>query len=312
MSFRQLLANAAPNKETVITLGVFDGVHLGHCHLLSRLTQLSRPQFSPAVLTFSNHPITVLKPGTQVGYLTSPDQKNRLIKAQGVDLVISLEFTREIAQFSAADFTLMLCDDLHMKGLVMGPDTAIGHNREGDYDYLQRRGKELGFWVERVEPLVVDGVTIKSRLIRTEITNGDVAAAARMLNRNFSLAGEVVLGDQRGRQLGFPTANLKVEGSMMLPGDGIYATWAVINGVRWLSATSIGIRPTFGLSERLVEVYVMDFDADIYGQNICVEFVSKLRDQETFANVDSLIVQINQDIADSRTVLAKDRGTQVA
>jgi len=312
MSFRQLLANAAPDKETVITLGVFDGVHLGHCHLLSRLVQLSRPQFAPAVLTFSNHPITVLKPGTEVGYLTSLEQRILLIKNQGLDLVISLEFTREIAQLSAADFTSILCDDLHMRGLVMGPDTAVGHNREGDFDYLQRRGKELGFWVEKVEPLLVDGVTIKSRLIRKEISDGEVAAAARMLNRNFSLTGEVILGDQRGRQLGFPTANLKLDGRMMLPGDGIYATWAIIEGVRWLSATSIGVRPTFGLSERMVEVYVMDFDADIYGKNVCVEFVSKLRDQETFANVDRLIEQINQDVADSRTVLAQDRGTQVA
>ncbi len=312
MSFRQLLANAAPDQETVITLGVFDGVHLGHCHLLSRLVQLSRPHFSPAVLTFSNHPITVLKPGTKVGYLTSTEHKNRLLKAQGLDLVISLEFTREIAQLSADNFTSILCDDLQMKGLVMGPDTAVGHNREGDFDYLQRRGKELGFWVEKVEPLVVDGVTIKSRLIRKEVSDGDVAAAARMLNRNYSLSGEVVLGDQRGQQLGFPTANLKVDGSMMLPGDGIYATWAVIDGVRWLSATSIGVRPTFGLSERLVEVHVMDFDADIYGENVCVEFVSKLRDQETFANVDRLIEQINEDVADSRTVLAQDRGSQVA
>ena len=312
MSFRQLLASNAPDNETVLTLGVFDGVHLGHCHLLRRLVELARPSFLPTVLTFSNHPITVLRPGTEVHYLTTAEQKVRLLKEQGIELVVSLEFTRELSQVSAHDFTAMLVDSLRMKGLVLGPDTALGRDRQGDFDFLRRRGDELGFWVEAVESFFQDVDPVKSHRIREDIAGGDVTAAARLLGRNFSLSGQVVLGDRRGRQLGFPTANLSTDRHLLSPGDGIYATWSVIDGVRYPSATSIGVRPTFGLAERLVEVYLIDFDADIYGQELCVEFVSKLRDQETFPDVGTLVDQINQDVADSRLVLAQDRGTHVA
>jgi riboflavin kinase/FMN adenylyltransferase len=312
MNLRQLLASAAPSKETVLTLGVFDGVHLGHCHLLRRLVQLSAPSFLPTVLTFSNHPLTVLRPGTRFSYLTTPEQKTGLLRDQGIEVIVSLEFTPELAQVSARDFTAMLVDSLRMRGMVLGPDTALGHNRKGDFDFLKQRGAELGFWVEAVEPLVVDGVPVKSRLIRAGISQGEVETGARLLNRKFALSGEVVLGDRRGKQLGFPTANLSVGSQMILPGDGIYATWAVIDGVRYPSATSIGVRPTFGLNERLVEVHVIDFDADLYGKEMWVEFVTRLRDQETFPNVETLVHQINQDVEDSRLALAQDRGTHVA
>ena len=312
MNFRQLLGSIASNRDTVLTLGVFDGVHLGHRHLLKRLVKLSEPPLVPTVLTFSNHPITVLRPGSQVAGLTTLDQKVHLIKEQGVELVITLEFTPELALVSATDFVATLVDTLQMTGLVLGPDTALGHNREGDYEFLRREGAALGFQVEAVEPFVVDGVPVKSRRIRDDIARGDVGACAGLLGRNYSLSGQVVVGDRRGKQLGFPTANLDIDEQLMLPGDGIYATWAVIDGVRYPSATSIGVRPTFGLTERLVEVHIMDFDQDIYGQWMSVEFVSKLRDQETFSSVETLIHQINQDVVDSRLVLAEDRGTHVA
>ena len=312
MNLRQLLGGPAPHKDTVLTLGVFDGVHLGHRHLLRRVVELSESSFLPTVLTFSNHPITVLRPGTQVAYLTSLEKKVPLLEEQGIELVIALEFTSELAQVSAQDFCIILLESLRMKGLVMGPDTALGHNREGDYQFLRRQGEELGFWVEVVEPFAVDGVTVKSRRIREQITQGDVEASARLLSRKYSLIGLVVLGDRRGKQLGFPTANLEIDAQLLLPGDGIYATWAIIDGVRHPSATSIGVRPTFGLTERLVEVHVIDFDVDLYGQRMSVEFVSKLRDQETFPNVETLVQQIKQDVADSRVTLGQDRGTPVA
>lgn len=312
MNFHQLLSSSAPGKETVLTLGVFDGVHLGHRHLLKRLVQLSSPSLLPTVLTFSNHPVTVLRPGVQMRYLTTLDHRIELLKQQGIELVIALEFTAELSQVSAHDFATMLVQYLGVKGLVLGPDATLGHNREGDYDYLRRKGEELGFWVEAVEPLLVDGAPVKSRSIREDITRGDVEAGARFLARKFSLVGLVVLGDRRGKQLGFPTANLRIDSELILPGDGIYATWAVIDGVRYPSATSIGVRPTFGLTERLVEVHLIDFDADIYDKQMCVEFVTKLRDQESFSNVDALIQQIGQDVTDSRQVLDRDRGTHVA
>jgi riboflavin kinase/FMN adenylyltransferase len=312
MNLRHQLASAAPNRETVLTLGVFDGVHLGHQHLLRRLVQLAGPSCMPAVLTFSNHPATVLRPGAHVGYLTTPEQKVRLIKEQGIELVVSLEFTLELAQVSAQDFSAMLVELLRTKGLVLGPDAALGHNREGTVDFLRRRGDELGFWVETVQSLVLDGAEVKSSRIRDAVVRGDIAACTRLLGRKFSVNGQVVVGDRRGKQLGFPTANLEIAPNMMVPGDGIYATWAIIDGVRRPSATSIGIRPTFGLTERLVEVYILDFDADLYGKNMCVEFVRKLRDQQTFPGVEALVDQIHRDVADSRLTLAEDRGTHVA
>ena len=308
MSFRQMLANAAPDRETALTLGVFDGVHLGHCHLLKLLVQLTKPPLIPLVLTFSNHPVTVLRPGTFVGNITTPEQKVGLLKAQGIEAVVSLEFTEELSQISAHDFVSILFDSLGMRGLVVGPDTALGRNREGDLDFLKKCGDEMGFWLESAEPFSLDGSPVKSRLIRSSISQGDVAGSAKMLGRKYSVTSEVITGDQRGREMGFPTANLKMDYQTLLPNDGIYATWAVIDGVRYPSATSIGIRPTFNLTERLVEAHLIDFNQDIYGKQLGVEFVSKLRDQEKFSGMDELIEKMNQDVADSRAILEDDRG----
>ena len=308
MSLRQRLASFAPDKETVLTIGVFDGVHLGHQHLLQQLTRLAQPDYLPTVFTFTNHPITVLRPGTQVRYITTPEQRTRLLKAQGIQLVVGLEFTLEDSRVTARDFATILVETLGMKGLLMGPDSAVGHNRQGDINFLRQLSPQLGFWVEEVQPLVLDGSPVQSRRIREAIWCGDVEAGTRLLGRNFSLAGKVVLGDRRGRDLGFPTANLEIDPEVIIPGDGIYATWAIIDGVRHPSATSIGVRPTFGPGERLVEAYVMDFDADLYGKHLCVEFVRKLRDQEHFSTVDALVDQINRDVADCRLALAADGG----
>ena len=311
MTFRHILAGAAPDQDTVLTIGAFDGVHLGHQHLLKRLIQRAQAGRHPGVITFSNHPATVLRPDFQVTYINTPQDKIDLIKIQGVELVISLEFTKELSQIGADEFVQMLVGSLHMKGLVIGPDFAFGKGRQGNEAFLKNAGEQLGFWVETVEPLILDGSAVRSRRIRESITEGDVSTANHLLGRHFRLSGAVVKGDMRGRELGFPTANLSLPADIILPGDGIYATWAVINGQRHPAATSIGIRPTFGLTERLVEVFVLDFDADLYGQTIGVEFVAKLRDQETFPDVEALVQQVNQDVADARTALARNEGTPV-
>lgn len=313
MSFREQLASlvlsevegAASTRETVLTLGVFDGVHQGHCHLLRRLRQFALPSYLPGVVTFTNHPRNILRPGSGVRYIATPEEKVHLLKAQGIELVVSLEFTPELSRVRAGDFAALLVEHLKMRGLVVGPDFALGYNREGNINFLRQLGSEMGFWVEMVEPLFLDGILVKSRRIREAISQGNMEACARLLGRKFSLSGVVVKGDGRGRELGFPTANLAVAPQMILPGDGIYATWAIIDRVRHPSATSIGVRPTFGLTERLVEVYIMDFDADLYGQQIDVEFVGKLRDQETFLSVAALIEQIDRDIANARLALAR-------
>ena len=307
MSFRQRLANAAPGKETVVTVGVFDGVHQGHRHLLRRVVQLAGGRYIPTVVTFSNRPITVLRPGTEPSYLTTLEQRIDLIKQQGIELVVCLEFTLELAQVTAADFAKILIESLKMKGLILGPDSALGKDRQGDLAFMQQQGEQLGFWAQSVEPLEIKGQPVKSRRIRDALANGNVAAGPELLGRNHYLSGVVVVGDQRGRALGFPTANIEVDPQLLLPGDGIYATWAIIDGQRHQSATSIGVRPTFGLTKRLVEVFVMDFDADLYGKTLGVEFIRKVRDQEKFDGPDALVKQINVDVDNCRQVLGQDR-----
>ena len=308
MNLRQRLDLVSPKRETVITIGVFDGVHRGHSHLLQSLISAAGSEYEPTVLTFANHPITVLQPGRQVSLITTLERKERLIRSQGIDQIVALDFTQELAQMESRDFVGLLTDSLRMRGLVVGSDFALGRNREGTAERLMELGKEMGFFVEVVEPLLLDGLLVKSRVIRQKLTEGDVAVSGRLLGRTFSLAGPVVTGDRRGRTLGFPTANVDVGKIMAHPADGIYATWTLIDGVRWPSATSIGVRPTFGLSERLVEVYILDFDGDLYGQELEVEFVDKLRDQETFSSLDALVEQINRDVANTRETLAVSGG----
>ena len=235
----------------------------------------------------------------------------RLLREQGIELVVSLDFDHSLSQVSAEEFTNVLVESLRMKGLVIGPDSAVGRDRQGDVDFLRQKGHELGFWVETIDPWTVDGGAVKSRRIRTTLEEGDVTSCARLLGRKFSLGGEVVVGDKRGKALGFPTANLDVPAEMVVPGDGIYATWAIIDGQRYPSATSIGVRPTFKLTERLVEVYVIDMEADLYGKRVDVEFVSKLRDQEAFSGVEELVQQIGEDVANTRLELARDRNREV-
>ncbi len=305
MSFSQRLADYTPDRDTVLTVGVFDGVHLGHRHLLDHLIDWAAPSCAPAVITFSNRPVTVFRPGTFPSYLTTPEHKIDLLREAGIELVVPMEFTEELSQVPARRFAEILCGSMRMKGLVLGPDSALGKGREGDLAYMQAEGERLGFWVRSVPPLELNGQPVKSRVIREALVAGDVAGGARLLGRNHSLSGIVVVGDQRGRTLGFPTANLDIHPGLLWPGDGIYATWAYFGGKRYLSATSIGVRPTFGLTQRLVEVYVMDFSGDLYGQRMTVEFVEKVRNQETFADIDTLIARIDQDVADSRLALAR-------
>ena len=303
MNFRQRLANAASSKETVVTIGVFDGVHQGHRHLLRQLVELAGDRYVSTVITFSNRPITVLRPGTEPSYLTTLDQRVDLIKQQDIESVVCLEFTLELAEVSAADFAKMLTESLKMKGLVLGPDSALGKDRQGDLGFMQKQGEELGFWARSVEPLEIEGQPVKSRRVRDAVANGNMAVCPELLGRNHLLSGTVVVGDQRGRTLGFPTANLDVDSQLLLPGDGIYATWAIIDGKRHQAATSIGVRPTFDLTQRLVEVFVMDFSEDLYGKTVGVEFIAKVRDQEKFDGLDALIKQINRDVDDCRQVL---------
>ena len=192
MKYRQQLADAASERNTTVTIGVFDGVHRGHCYLLSELLKLSPQDHDTAVVTFINHPASIINPDFKVSFLTSTSQKVELLKDQGVKIVIPLDFSKSLSEVTARDFAQMLVDLLNMKGLVLGPDCAIGRNREGDASLLEKLGLEMGFWVKTVTPFTDDGRTIRSRVIRESISNGDIVQANTLLGRHFQISGTVI------------------------------------------------------------------------------------------------------------------------
>ena len=305
MTIDQQLAQASPLLDTAITIGVFDGVHLGHQWLLQRLRTLASAKGLLSVaLTFRNHPRNVLRPEVKLGYITTLDDRIDLIRAQGVDQVVAVEFTREVSMLRAPEFVELLSRHLRMRGLLVGPDFALGHGREGDVSSLRSLGDEMGFWVEQAEPVGLGTGIVRSSVTRDLIAAGEVKAAGDMLGRRYSLTGTVVPGDRRGRTLGFPTANLDLDAALVLPADGIYATWALIDGRRHQAATCIGVRPTFGVSGRTVEAFILDFDEDLYGKPVTLEFASRLRDEEAFSTVDALIRQMNLDVEQTRDLLS--------
>jgi riboflavin kinase/FMN adenylyltransferase len=302
------LSRVRPGGPTVMTIGVFDGVHLGHQHLLRQVREEARCQGClSGALTFRNDPVTVLRPEVKVSYLTTSEERLRLLQAQGLDLVVSLTFDLELSQVRARQFIALLKETLLLQGLVVGPDFALGHQREGTPSFLEALGKEMGFSVVQVPPLEVDGVAVSSSLIRHALAEGDMARAHLLLGRPYALEGNVAKGDGRGRRLGFPTANLQLDPSLTLPADGIYAAWAHLAGRRWMTAASIGLRPTFGPGERTVEAYLLDFHQDLYGQPLRLEFVRRLRPELRFESVDALVAQMHKDVAEVRDVLGRVR-----
>ena len=222
--------------------------------------------------------------------------------------MVAVDFTRELSQLTASQFVDALISELGMKGLVVGPDFALGHRRQGDVDTLREMGRSAGFWVEIVDNFLLDGAPVKSSVIRELLGEGQVEDVSKMLDRPFSLTGVVEAGDRRGRDLGFPTANLAVGPTMAVPGDGVYATWATVDGVRHQSATSIGVRPTFGGgADRRIEAYLLDFSGDLYGKQLTLEFARRLRGELAFSSVDALIQQMKQDVEQSQAVLHGER-----
>ena len=305
MSIEEDLSHFEPDRDSTITIGVFDGVHRGHRHLIGRLVQEARSAGTLAgVLTFKNHPITVLRPSVEVRFLTDLEERVRLLKELGVDFVVPVGFDRELASLSSRDFLLHLYHKLRMRRLVVGPDFAMGRDRDGTLDTLPAIGESIGFAVEAVD-LMTDSVgVVKSTTIRNSIVEGDVSRAARLLGRNFSINGTVGHGEERGRELGFPTANIELAPGFIFPGDGIYAAWAHLQSGKYMAATSIGVRPTFDDGEnRTIEAYLLDFSDDIYGQPLRLEFVRRLRGEEKFDSIQALLDQMDEDVRRTREIL---------
>jgi riboflavin kinase / FMN adenylyltransferase len=303
--------------RSVVTIGVFDGVHRGHQQILGHAVKKAREMGVPAVVvTFDPHPSEVVRPGSHPAVLTEPGRKAELIATLGIDALCVIPFTLDFSRLSAETFGHdILVDTLHASLVVVGENFRFGNKAAGDVTLLTRLGRTFGFRVEAA-PLVASEATnggetvYSSTYIRSLIAAGDVAAAAAALGRPHRLEGVVVRGDQRGRQLGFPTANLMSSQYAAVPADGIYAArvgWghsgpAGLDAVR-MAAVSVGTNPTFSGRERRVEAYILDFDGDIYGERLVVDFVARLREQRTYTELAPLIAQIDDDVAQTRDLL---------
>ena len=304
MRIEQELEQAHIDRESVLTIGVFDGVHRGHQRLIAKVVAEANANGAAAgVVTFRNHPDSVLNPNFRPHYITSVAERTRLMEELGVDFVVPVTFDREVAGLRARKFTKLLSSNLRMRGLVVGPDFAMGYKREGNVEALSTLGAELGFSVSVVDLLSDGGDAVHSTSIRKALVDGNVKDVAKKLGRNFSMSGTVVTGDKRGRTLGFPTANIEVGPDMVVPGNGIYATLAFVDGERHMAATSIGTRPTFDGKGRTIEAFLLGFDSNLYNRQLRLEFVQRLRDELKFDSVDALLEQMELDVEQTRRLL---------
>jgi riboflavin kinase/FMN adenylyltransferase len=298
---------AAPGGwgRSVVTIGVFDGVHRGHQRTIGHTVERARALgLASLVLTFDPHPSEVVRPGSHPAVLTSPARKAELLTDLGVDVLCVQPFTLEFSHVSAERFVHdILVEHLHAAVVVVGENFRFGHKAAGDVALLTELGHRFGFGVES-PPLVTDNGTIfSSTYVRACVDAGDVTTAAETLGRPHRVEGVVVRGDQRGRKIGFPTANLLTARFTAIPADGVYAAWLIRGGQRLAAAVSIGTNPTFSGQERRVEAYVLDFDGDLYGERLALDFIHRLRSMQRFDTVEALVDAITDDVARTREVL---------
>ncbi len=291
---------------SLLTIGTFDGVHRGHQLIIHSLVEQARALQQPAVVvTFHPHPALVLSGRQQSYYLTLPEQRAALLSDLGVDYVITYPFSMDTVQLSAEQFISRLHHHLHFTRLVVGHDFALGKDREGNASRLAELGEKYRYTLERVPAVTLHGKKVSSSLIRELLEAGEVERAAEYLGRPFSLSGEVVVGDRRGKSLGFPTSNLDIPGEMVSLRSGVYACFAEVENQQWQAVTNIGYRPTFGMNEGRahVEAHLLGFSKDIYGEQVGLDFISRLRDEKRFNGVGELQDQISQDIAKAKQIL---------
>jgi riboflavin kinase/FMN adenylyltransferase len=292
-------------QNSWLTIGVFDGVHRGHQEIIRKLTTGAHADDAPAVvLTFDPHPAAVLS-GHEIRSLTLPDERADLLAKLGVDVVITEQFTRELSAVTAHDFMSRLTRQLGLKHLLIGYDFALGKGREGNATRLTQIGMELGYTLDVVSALSDESGVISSTEIRKLIEVGNVAEAARLLGQPYSLHGPVIHGDGRGRTIDVPTANISYSHAKMIPAKGIYACWAHLNGRRYQAAINIGTNPTFTPDKQSpnVEAHLLDFHREIYGEDVRLEFIARLRDELKFDSVEKLLEQIWRDVEDTKRIL---------
>jgi riboflavin kinase / FMN adenylyltransferase len=291
--------------RSVVTIGVFDGVHRGHQATIGHAVKRARDAgLQSVVVTFDPHPSEVVRPGTHPAVLTEPRRKAELIADLGVDALCVVPFTLEFSRLSPEAFVHdVLVEHLHAAAVVVGANFRFGHKAAGDGALLRELGRRWGFAVEDSPLVSMDDTVFSSTYIRACVAAGDVAAAAQALGRPHRVEGVVVRGDQRGRQLGFPTANFLTSTYTAVPADGVYAGWVIRGGERLPAAASVGTNPTFSGEDRRVEAHILDFDGDLYGERLGLDLVANLRGQVRYDGVEPLIAQIKEDVAQTRALL---------
>lgn len=289
-----------------LTIGSFDGVHRGHQRILQSMVEHAREAGVPSVvITFHPHPAAVLKKVVPFFYLTSPEEKADILGGYGAEYVVTQKFSRELSRVTAPQFLRNVLRRLKTRDLWIGEDFAFGHQREGDKGYLESAAEKLGFQLHVVPPVLLAGGVVSSTRIRQALASGEVSRVTEYLGRHYALEGEVVSGSERGKVLGFPTANLYIWEEKAIPGPGVYACTAEFDDSACRAVTNIGVRPTFdeGHATQVVEAHLLDFEGDLYGKSMKLMFVERLRDERRFESPEALMDQIEKDIRRAREVL---------
>ena len=290
-----------PRGSLHLAIGVFDGVHVGHRALIRHMVKGARAVSATAMATtFDPLPIQILAPGAPPSALSDARERAELLAQAGADAVVAFPFDEAFAAMRAAEFVQRLRAAGDVRRIVVGADFRFGHDREGDVDLLRAAG---GWEVDVVDPVEVDGAVVSSTVIRNVLLGGHVEEAASLLGRPYAIPGRIEHGEKRGRALGYPTINVATPPERLLPRDGIYATYVTLAGERHPAATSLGVRPTFGGGERVLESFLIDWSGDAYGETVATAFVRRLRDELRFASAEELVRQIERDVAGARSAL---------
>lgn len=280
-----------------VALGTFDGVHIGHQKVISRSVELSKQLHGTSVVfTFSNHPLSIIAPERCPLQIITQDDKVELIEKLGVDILLNIPFTAEFLQLSASQFVHLLLETLNPKHILIGPNYSFGYKRSGTPELLQEAGLKYGFKTEINPTVYMNNTMVSSTLIRQMIASGKVDLAANLLGRLVTLKGTVIHGAKRGRLLGYPTINLEVSPGLVIPQNGVYAVQIMTRNTRYNGVANIGTNPTFNDIGRRIEVHILDFSGDLYGELVTVSFLKHIRNEQTFSNSDDLKLQITKDV----------------
>jgi len=295
------------NFETVVSIGSFDGIHLGHKRLLEETLKMAKSLgVTPAVLSFDPHPRLVLCPSPEFKLLTTLEEKTHLISKLGIEHLVLIPFSLELATTSPELFVEeFLLDSLRVRGVVIGFNFRFGKNKEGTPEFLKKKGEIFGFEVLTVSPVEVNGTLVSSTNIRRFLLEGDIERANLLLGHGYLIKGKVIKGAGRGRCIGFPTANLGVPDKKLIPKPGVYAVWVKVKSKLYKGAMNIGIKPTFDGKELSLEVHILNFSGNLYGEELCVEVIARIREEKKFSSPQELEKQIKKDCLTASQVLSE-------